>query len=83
MADKNDNEDVGMHRHYRHGFKCLDCGLHFFALSWWPDWPLEGTTELQNTGKTSGAVYCPECGSKQNVIRMREDAVEHPIFQYC
>lgn len=55
--------------YYQHPIKCLNCGLHFVICSNYEKWPNEGTIALQNTGETSGLIYCPECGhSGKNVV---------------
>jgi hypothetical protein len=54
---------------YLHKFKCLECGLHFIACSWYEDWPLG-----------SGAVWCPECGEAASKLHWVE-ATEQFIFQ--
>jgi hypothetical protein len=80
-------ESEGQERigYFRHTFKCMPCGLHFSVMSDYENWPKEGTTELQKTGKTSGGVYCPECGNPgKDMFRLSlRDMGGRFIFQDC
>ena len=54
--------------HYQYKLKCLNCQLHFIALSWYRGWWKPGYT------------ICPECGST-NVICLKVEQSDKQIWE--
>jgi len=64
---------------FQHGFKCLECNLHFHVYSWNEVWPTDDDVD-EGQPRDPGP-FCPGCG-KQTYLQFEPIKLDGEIFEY-